>query len=148
MKTRSRRQTLFRNLVLGTLIYSVVIGFFNDYTNILATTSYSTTFALAFVLQCLTELTLALKGWVVARIRNRGASSQRLAVGLSVWAIMFFSKFVFLAVVERVFGDDVNFSSFFGIFVVIAVMMIAFQTVDRVFEALGDDATVQVAHPD
>ena len=52
--TESPKQQLFREMVLGTLVYAVVLGFFEDYTDILNTWSYSTTFFVAIVMQILT----------------------------------------------------------------------------------------------
>ena len=52
--TVSRKQALFRSMLAGILLYSVVLGFFNDYTDILHTGTYSVTFAVAVVMQVLT----------------------------------------------------------------------------------------------
>ena len=48
---------MFRQMVLGILLHSVVLGFFNDDTDILHTRSYSVTFSVAIVMQLLTYLT-------------------------------------------------------------------------------------------
>ena len=66
MTSSSAKQKLFEDLVQGTLIYAVVLGFFNDYTDIVVTTSYSSTFLLAVVMQVLTYLTLLLKSKVMS----------------------------------------------------------------------------------
>ena len=87
-------------MVLGTLIYSVVLGFFNDYTSILHTGSYSMTFAVAVVMQSLTYATLLLKdkdGGAGSGAEGRAAAEA--AMLFSVWLIMFLSKFVFLGAI-------------------------------------------------
>ncbi|MEI6553651.1 MAG: hypothetical protein WCO09_03720, partial [bacterium] len=53
----NKNQELFLNMLVGTLLYSVVLGFFNDYTDILHTGTYSTTFLMAIVMQILTYTT-------------------------------------------------------------------------------------------
>ena len=74
------RQRLFRSMILGTLIYSVVLGLFNDYTSILHTRSYSTTFAVAVVMQILTYGTFFLKDWTVAWCRGGGLGGSKPAM--------------------------------------------------------------------
>ena len=70
----NRKQAFFRSMLVGILLYSVVLGFFNDYTDILHTGSYSVTFAVAIVMQILTYLTFAAKDYVV---RGSGAVVAR-----------------------------------------------------------------------
>lgn len=125
-------------MVLGTLIYAAVIGFFNDYTDILTTVSFSWTFAMAFVLQVLTTLTLMLKRWVAARFKGREGLGSTIGLGFSVWLIMFLSKFVFLAVVEVLLGHAVDVSGFIGIMLIVATMMVLQQVVRRTYQWLGD----------
>lgn len=135
--TPSARQAVFEDLVRGTLLYAVVLGFFADYTDILSTTSYSTTFMLAAVMQILTMLTLAFKGRVAGWFRQREGVRSKVGLGFSIWLIMFLSKFVFLAVIDWVFGSSVELNGFFGILILIAVMMLAQQVWDRLYILLG-----------
>lgn len=135
--TRSSKQQVFRDMVLGTLLYAVVLGFFNDYTNVLTTRSYSVTFACAFVLQVLTYVTLMLKGAVVHRHNQKVASSKLLLV-LSVWLILFLSKFVFLAVLDVIFGQDVEISGFVGLLAIIVCLTAVQYVVETVYKKLGD----------
>jgi hypothetical protein len=139
--TRSARQALFRDIVFGVLLYSVVLGFFNDYTDMLSTTSYSTTFLVAIVLQLLTLGTLWLKSWVMAWFRQRKGTKYPPGLIFSVWLIMFLSKFVFLGVIDAIFGSAVEVSGFVSIMVVIAVMMIAQQVIERFYDRLADAAS-------
>jgi len=135
--SESRAQRFLREMFVGTLIYAVVLGFFNDYTDILDTTSYSVTFALAFVMQVLTYLTLLLKKWVVGRFKTLDGPAARVGVVLAVWAIMFFSKFVFLAVIDAVFTSEVEVSGFVGLMIVIVVMMVVQKMADVVYAKLA-----------
>lgn len=135
--TNSSKQAIFRDMVLGTLLYAMVLGFFNDYTNILTTRSYSVTFAAAFVLQLLTYATLALKRAVVHRHNQKVASSKLLLV-LSVWLILFLSKFVFLAVLDVIFGQNVEISGFVGLLAIIICLTLAQNAVEFIYKKLGD----------
>lgn len=133
----SSKQQLFHEMLLGTLIYAVVLGFFDDYTNILATKSYSTTFALAIVLQILTSLTLLLKQRVVAQHQRR-ADASKVTLVLSVWLILFLSKFVFLAVIDRVFGSEVEISGFIGLMAMIVCMTVLQKIANTIDKQLAD----------
>lgn len=135
---RTDKQTLFRDMVLGILLYSVVLGFFNDYTDILHTGTYSVTFMLAIVMQILTFLTFALKDWVVKRLRKGGASSHTAIIAGSIWLIMFLSKFVFLGAISVIFSDDVQISGFVGLLVIIICLTLVQKLVELTYEKLAD----------
>ena len=137
-RTLNNRQLLFREMVLGTLVYTVVLGFFNDYTTILHTNSYSTTFLVAFVLQILTYLTLLLKKRVASRFTHKTGFWSKTGLVLSVWAVLFLSKFVFLAVIEVLFRSYVDISGFIGLMVIIVIMTVAKQAIDYIFNKLGE----------
>jgi hypothetical protein len=133
---RLGKQELFRSMILGVLLYSVVLGFFNDYTDILDTGSYSTTFAVAVVLQLLTFVTFEFKRRVVATFRSKDKTSK-VALALSVWLIMFVSKFVFLAVIDVIFGNNVSVSGFVGLLLIIACLTLTQSLVERIDKSLA-----------
>jgi hypothetical protein len=132
------RQRLFRAMFVGVLLYSVVLGFFNDYTDILHTGSYSVTFSVAIVMQILTYLTFAAKDQVVRFFRRRGGPQHKVGIAFGVWLVMFLSKFVFLAAIAVVFRGEVEISGFFGLLLIIACMTIAQKLVDLAYNRLGD----------
>lgn len=125
-------------MILGTLVYTVVLGFFNDYTSILHTKSYSTTFLVALVMQILTYLTFWLKKKVAGRFKEKTGYWSKAGLVVSVWAVLFLSKFVFLAVIEFLFGSYVEISGFVGLMVIIVIMTIAKQGIDYIFNKLAD----------
>jgi len=133
----SRKQELFREFVLGTLIYAVVLGFFEDYTDILSTWSYSVTFFAAVVLQILTQLTFLLKSFVVRYFKGKEGRKFVAALVFFVWLILFISKFVFLAVIDFIFGDSVQISGFIGLLIIILTMTIAKKLIDLVYKRLS-----------
>lgn len=134
----SKKQLVFREMVLGTLVYAVVLGFFNDYTSILATKSYSTTFLVAVVLQILTYLTLLVKKKVSSTFKHKSGTGNKVGHVFSVWLVLFLSKFVFLAVISFIFGDYVEISGFIGLLVIIITMTVAKEAIDYIFKKLGD----------
>lgn len=126
-------------MVLGILIYSVVLGFFEDYTNILSTWSYSITFLTAVVMQLLTYATFWLKSLIVKKFKGRGESKYKVALIFGVWFLMFSSKFVFLFVINSIFGDTVEISGFIGLVLIIITMTIARKLIEKAYQKLAFD---------
>jgi hypothetical protein len=116
------------------------MGFFNDYTDYLRIESFSTVFLAALVMQALTFFTFSFKGWVSRWYRGRTGTGVKIAHGLSIWAIMFFSKFVFLEVIDIVFGEAVEITSFVGLILIIATMVILSRLIELVDRRLADDS--------
>jgi len=134
---QSSKQQLFYDMVLGTLVYAVVLGFFEDYTDILNTWSYSTTFFVAIVMQILTYLTFWLKSLVVKYFKGKEGSMYKAALVFGVWLILFLSKFVFLAVIDFIFGSAVEISGFVGLMIIIITMTVAKQLIDVAYAKLA-----------
>jgi hypothetical protein len=135
--TRQNRQQAFRDMLIGTLLYSVVIGFYNDYTTILHTRSYSVTFALAVVLQLLTFATLWVKKAIVHRSKRITGKKGTVVLIFSVWLVMFLSKFVFLWVIGIVFKESVQLEGFVNILLVVATMLLVQKVIDYIDTRLG-----------
>lgn len=135
----NNKQELFKDMVLGVLVYSVVLGFFNDYTEILQTTSYSTTFAVAVVMQILTYFTFELKKLVAKYFKGKSGPWNKTGLVFFVWLIMFVSKFIFLAVIGILFNDSVYISGFVGLLAIIIVMTGATYLIERIHGKLGDN---------
>jgi uncharacterized membrane protein len=119
---KNSRQVIFLSMVVGILLYSVVLGFFNDYSSILQTSSYSVTFSLAIVMQLLTYLTFELKNKIQAFFSSRDKKVDKLAMAFFVWLTLFLSKFIFLWVISFVFRQEVYISGFVGLFIIIIVL--------------------------
>lgn len=124
-------------MVLGVLLYSVVLGFFNDYTDILSTSSYSVTFAVAVVMQILTYVTFMFKDVTVRWLKQKD-NPRKITLGFSIWLIMFLSKFIFLGVIDFIFGQQVEISGFVGLLAIIVCLTIAQKTVEFIYIILAD----------
>jgi hypothetical protein len=135
--SESSKQQIFREMVLGTLVYSVVLGFFEDYTEVLNTWSYSTTFFVAIVMQILTFITFWLKSLVVKYFQGKEGKKYVGALVFGVWLIMFLSKFVFLAVIDIIFGKSVEISGFVGLLFIIITMTVSKKLIDVAYEKLA-----------
>lgn len=130
-------QLLFKELFVGTLIYAVVLGFMNDYTNLVDVVSFSTTFMAAFVLELLTYAVFFVKKRIVAWLTGRDGMAYKVLMFFMVWLVMFLSKFVFIWAIDWVFGDAITIDGFVGILVVAVVVTLVHKVADFVFVRLG-----------
>lgn len=134
----NKKQEFFQSMVVGVLLYSVVLGFFNDYTDILYTSSYSITFLVAIVMQLLTYGTFAVKDWIKLLFKDKRGRWATFGLVFFVWLVLFLSKFVFLAVIEFLFPENVEISGFIGLLLIVASLTIAQKFVEIVYKKLGD----------
>lgn len=142
MKSKNKifnsKQLLFKELFVGTLIYAVVLGFFNDYTSIVEAKSFSTIFLAGIVLEILTYLAFQLKGRIIVWLKNKSGLVYRVLMFFCVWLVMFLSKFVFIWVVDLIFGNYINIYGFFGILFIVLSVTIIHKLADKIFMSLGD----------
>lgn len=138
MQTRiqslTKRQLIFKDIFVGTLIYAVTLGFFNDYTNIVDAKSFSTIFYAAAVLEILTILIFLLKDKVLLALKER----HKAIIAFSLWLIMFSSKFIFIWVIDIIFKENININGFFGIFAVVLAATLTHKTAEKSFIILGN----------
>ena len=59
-------------------------------------------------------------------------------MGFSIWQVLFFSKIVFLEVIDFIFRDSVQISGFVGMLLVVVCLTLAQQITERVYDKLGD----------
>jgi len=132
------KQLLFKELFVGTLIYVCVLGLLSDYTTIVYATSFSYIFYASFVLELLTFLTLLAKKKVLSRLNAKEGTGHKAAVLFGAWLILFFSKFVFIWVIDVLFMGTVTVYGFFNILLVVLTVTLTHKLADYVFVKLGD----------
>lgn len=117
-------QKTYRDWVLGTLVYMVVLSLFSDYTDMIDIRSASTILLAALVLQALTFWTLNFKKWLGSQFTYPPDQKVKPAKFFALWFVLFSSKFVFLWVIDIVFGENVAVSGFVSLMVIIIVMTV------------------------
>lgn len=137
-KVFNTRQLMFKELFVGTLIYAVVLAFFNDYTSFVYAKSFSTIFFAAILLEILTYLAFLVKGKIVDWLKNRQGIIYRLLMFFCVWLVMFLSKFVFIWAIDFIFGNNININGFFGILLIVLSVTVIHKLADYTFIKLGD----------
>lgn len=132
-KVFSARQLLFKEMFVGTLIYVLILGLFNDYTNIVYAKSFSTIFLAAIVLQILTYRVFLLKKRIVKFWKKGEGALYRGLTIFSVWFVLFTSKFVFIWAIDGIFGNAMNINGFFGILFVALFVTVIHKLADLTF---------------
>lgn len=132
------RQLVFKELFVGTFIYAVVLGFFNDYTSIVEAESFSTIFFASVVLEVLTLLAFMLKGRIIAWLKPRQGTIYRILMFFCVWLVMFLSKFAFIWMLDVIFGSYISIHGFFGILLIVLCVTVIHKLADKTFIKLGD----------
>ncbi len=130
-------QLLFQEIFIGTLIYVAVLGLINDYTSIVYAKSFSTIFFASIVLEILTYLAFKLKGQIIAWLKGRQGAVYRILMLFCVWLVMFLSKFVFIWVLDLMFGSYINIHGFFGILAIVLCVTIIHKLAYYIFKKLG-----------
>lgn len=132
------KQILFKEIFVGTLIYAVVLGIFNDYTSTVYAKSFSTIFYSAIVLELLTYLAFLLKNKIINWLTDRQGLIYKILMFSCVWLVIFLSKFVFIWVIDVIFGNNINIYGFLGILLIVLGVTIIHKLADKVFLWLGD----------
>jgi len=138
----SRNQLVFAEVLTGFLIYVLVLGLFDDYTDWVSARSFSTIVLASVVLEALTFATFLLKDWWIDWWTRRRGELLRWQRLLAMWPIMFFSKFVFLWALDWVLGSRFEVSGFVAIMVIIAVVTVLARLANAFFVRLGAPADV------
>ena len=133
----TQQQLIFKEMFVGTLVYAVVLGFFNDYTAMVQAKSFSTIFFASVVLQLLTYLVFLLKKRIVSHFKVKAGLVSCFAMVFLVWLVLFLSKFFFVWVIDQIFGDNINIYGFFGIFFVALSATVLSKAADYIFMLLG-----------
>lgn len=135
----SKRQLLFKEMFVGTLIYVVVLGFFNDYTKLVYAKSFSSIFFTAILLEVLTYAVTRLEKYVIAWFNRREGKAYATFKIILAWLILFVSKFIFIWIIDLLFSEKVYVKGFVGILLVVVSVTVLHKLADYIFVKLGDE---------
>ncbi len=133
----TKRQLIFAELAAGTLIYAVVLGLFDDYTDLVEAKSFSTIVFASILLEALTFLTFLFKDWWLGFLTRWLGALSRPRKLFGLWLVMFFSKFVFLWALEFVFQGNFEVGGFFSVLILVACVTVLAKIGNAFFVRLG-----------
>ncbi len=138
----SNRQKLFVRYTLAILIDLVVLGLFNQFWGRVHIEAFSVALMAAALMQLLLQATFKVEHYVSDYFKAKSGAAAKGAYFVSVWFILFVSKFIMLGAIELAFSGQIHFDGRFHgavpFIAVVAVMITAEELVVRIYRRLGD----------
>ena len=119
------------------LVFIVVLNLFVEYQPKVITESFTISIFTAVVLKLLIDAIARLEHHVSGWFKRREGSGWRLLGLVTMFAILFFSKFVILEVIDIVFGDRVTLGGFIEVLVLVLTMILARLGLTWTYRRLG-----------
>ena len=136
------RQQLFLKYTLIVLIDLVVLGFFNQYWDLVFIETFTVTFLVAMLLQFLMQVAIKIEHYVAGLLERKGFTGKTQRA-ISAWAVLFVSKLVILEAIDLFFGNSVEFSGpihgVVAFLTVVIVIIIAEQLIAWIYRSLSND---------
>ena len=126
-KTITFRQRIFVRYLMAILIDLVVLNLLVEYWDAVTIDSFSISILAAFILQILLRATMMIEHKVASYYKSKPGKINVFMRWFTAWLILFGSKFLILFIIDKLFGDQVDFSNVIVfIAVVIAIVLCEF----------------------
>ena len=135
--TVTTAQERFMSWASDVLVYTVVLNLFVEYADAIVIDSFTISLFTAAVLKVLLDLLTM----VEHHVSGFFSKFHKVLGYLSMWLVLFLSKFVILEVIDIIFGDHVELGKFVDVVVLVLSLMIARALVERAYVALGGSET-------
>ncbi len=143
--TVTSAQERFADWMRDVLVYTTVLNLFVEFADAIVIDSFTISIFTAVVLKILLDL-LTL---VEHHVSHFFSKIHKVLGFLSMWAVLFLSKFVILEVIDIIFGDHVELGKLLDVIVLVLALMISRALVVKAYDALGvpepDDETAAAA---
>ncbi len=136
----TRAQQRFASWTADVLVYIIVLNLFVEFVDTIVIDSFWISILTAVLLKLLLDAVIGVEHRVAAFFRAREGGVNKALGLVSVFAILFFSKFLILEAVNFVFRDHVELGHFVEIIALIVAMMLTRRLVQAVYERLGQAA--------
>jgi hypothetical protein len=133
-------QALFASWVMDVLVYIVVLGLFVEYVPGVITESFIISIFTAVVLKLLIDAIARLEHYVSDWFKRREGLAWRMLGPVTMFSILFFSKFAVLEIIDIVFGDRVALGGFIGVFALVLCMILARLVLTWTYRRLGEQS--------
>jgi hypothetical protein len=137
--TITRDQERFASWMTDVLVYTVVLNLFVEYADAIVIDSFTISILTAVLLKALLDVIGGLEHRVAAYFKARQGTLYQVLGAISVFGILFLSKFVILEVVNIVFGDHVDLGHLIDIIMLIVAMIVARLIVRQIYIRLGEE---------
>jgi len=133
-------QLRFASWMTDVLVYIVVLNLFVEHASTVVIDSFSISIFTAILLKLMLDALLGFEHRVSSYFAGRQGRLSRVLGLLSVFSILFFSKFLMLEVVIFVFGDHVALGHFVEIAAIVISMIVASRVLRAIYIRLGRSA--------
>ncbi len=137
----TRAQFRFAVALTEILVYVVVLNLFVEYVHTVVIDSFSVSLVTAVLLWLMLHGIKRLEHRVAGYFRQKKGTVYRFLRYLSVWAILFVSKFVILEVVALLTAGRAALGHFFEVVGVIVALMAAEALLRWAYRRLGEQAS-------
>jgi len=139
-RTITRAQFRFARALAEILVSIVVLNLFVEYVHTVIIDSFTVSIVTAVLLWLMLRVIKRLEHRVSASFKRREGALFRILRLLSVWAIMFLSKFVIIEVVAFATAGRAVLGEFFEVVAIVLVLIVAEYLLGWVFRRLGGPA--------
>jgi hypothetical protein len=143
----TRSQERFASWVTDVLVSIVVLNLFIEYAPRVITESFTISIFTAVVLKLLVDGITGLEHHVAGRFKRREGPVWRALGLVTMFSILFFSKFVILEVIDIVFGDRVSLGGFVEVVLLVLTLVLARLGVAWAYRRLGEHPMVEREQP-
>ena len=133
----STDQLRFASWMTDVLAYTVVLNFFVEYSNAIVIDSFTISLLTAVLLKLLLDVLSGVEHRVARFFQQREGTLSKVLGFISVFGILFLSKFLILEIVDIVFGDHVDLGHFIDVVVLIVAMIVVRRLMGWVYQRLG-----------
>jgi hypothetical protein len=126
-------QARYRSWVSDVLVYTLVLNLFDEFYDAISIESFTISVLTAVLMKVLLDLLTQVEHRVHDFV---GAYNKYLGI-VSMWVVLFLSKFVILEIVDFVFGDEVELGHFLDVVLLILTMMAVRELNKWAYNALG-----------
>ena len=135
--TTAQRQRRFASWVADVLVYIVVLNLFVEFSDAVVIDSFWISILTAVLLKAMLDAIIGFEHRVAAFFDAHDGTLWTVGKYLSVWAVLFLSKFVILEAVDIVFGDEVELGKLLDIILLVLALMLARGLFARAYRELG-----------
>ena len=130
-------QHVFADWMTAVLVYTVILNLFVEHSEAFTIDSFSISILTAIVLKALLAIIVRFEHRVAAFFRAKEGRVYRVLGIVSTIAVLFFSKFIILEIIDIIFREHVEIKGFIPMVALIITLLIGEQVVHRVYERLG-----------
>jgi hypothetical protein len=136
--TITMRQDIFLSWSKDILIYILILNLFVEFNDKIIIDSFTISIFTAIVLKILLEIVFKFEHLVGDFFKARPGKISNFLRIISMWLILFLSKFLILEVIDLIFGEHVELGKFLDVIILVISLMVARELFDRIYRALGE----------